>query len=1128
MTGERKMLGLAVVFTLLLALTILSQSVIASPAELGLEPYWTYYSLDLGAAGQLKVNLFNGNLVYTANDLTFKEAGFSRVYNSLPEEMGLVGYNWTLTYDRKITENYDGSVNVIDPDGTVFNYAKIGSGVYQKPAGATWELTQVSEEDNYFLLSDKEGKFGEYYFLSGQLAKITSPEKVIRFNYDYGVLKEVVIEPENEVIYVDGSLKYGIQNIITPDNRCITYNRDGAWDLVYADAPSYGRINYAYSNHHLKAIYLDGTNGTYIEYDTDGRVTAVVNADGQYVKFNYKYPTTEVYTATQQVYTFTFNEKGNLVSVVEPGGVVTDALWNDNFKITSITDANGGTRMYDYDQDGYLRRTISAVNGETTYEYDANGNNTRIVDPEQVSSIFDYDAENRLIAISDDLGNTANLSYDTEQNKVTYTDPNGAQTISLNPNENEIQVIDPAGTVSANVFDQSGKLISGIVRDQEGKVWQDMNIHYDLENNWVAIKDGEYTTGVQFDPNGNITNVQRPNGSAMQFAYTQGNKLSAIYYDGQLQYSYEYDTNGNVSVVTQPNMDRPFQYYYNEQNRLSLRVDPTGDTINYAYDKVGNVETIKMDTNGGSFQLVHTYDANNRLITTSDFKGGTTEFVYALNGRTKEVHYPNGVQKLLAYDPANRIAGYAEWSNYSLFSGENYTYDNAGNVLTVTDRTNKLVTAYSYNDLGLLVSETDPWTGELTVYSYDAFGNRTNKTIYNADGTIKISLNYYYNQSGNGISLFYDVNGNLTTDGYKWYYWDANNRLVEVRDRENKVVATYTYDSDNRRLSKTFGGKTIYYHYIGNRVAYETDQYGQIINLYTYTGTGEPLSITTPNGTYYYHTNPEGNVLAITDDYGNPVTTYSYDAFGMLIDTNGQQINNPYRYGGNLFDSETGLYYVKGRYYDPQTGRYLNKLTDSQATSAQANGFILTPGKVAKGPYISSLEYWREYIKTHGLYYHCGRCGKTVKLGVNHICIGPVGPVDSWGWGAYLDPDICPCPCPWPWPWPWPGPWPWPPGPWPPDPGPWYNPDELVSRPDFEREYSNLADLIRIPELVTAGGTITGWDGGAFYGSMSGEGDGHITDYKTWLAIYMRGPGPRINLALSVDQLTEIAQVMRR
>ena len=97
------------------------------------------------------------------------------------------------------------------------------------------------------------------------------------------------------------------------------------------------------------------------------------------------------------------------------------------------------------------------------------------------------------------------------------------------------------------------------------------------------------------------------------------------------------------------------------------------------------------------------------------------------------------------------------------------------------------------------------------------------------------------------------------------------------------------------------------------------------------------------NTQYYYKKNLQGDIIGILDENLNEVVKYQYDSWGTIIkitDQNGNTITdanhianiNPYRYRSYRYDTETGLYYLQSRYYNPEWGRFLN-----------ADGLLKTP-----------------------------------------------------------------------------------------------------------------------------------------------------------------------------------------
>lgn len=98
-------------------------------------------------------------------------------------------------------------------------------------------------------------------------------------------------------------------------------------------------------------------------------------------------------------------------------------------------------------------------------------------------------------------------------------------------------------------------------------------------------------------------------------------------------------------------------------------------------------------------------------------------------------------------------------------------------------------------------------------------------------------------------------------------------------------------------------------------------------------GMDEPLSVRSGQH-YYYHQDRLGSVVILSDLQGIPIQQYDYDSFGnpITFSRNGTEIElgdlpieNPYLFSGREFDRESGLYYHRARYYNPQIGRFLSE-----------------------------------------------------------------------------------------------------------------------------------------------------------------------------------------------------------
>ena len=162
------------------------------------------------------------------------------------------------------------------------------------------------------------------------------------------------------------------------------------------------------------------------------------------------------------------------------------------------------------------------------------------------------------------------------------------------------------------------------------------------------------------------------------------------------------------------------------------------------------------------------------------------------------------------------------------------------------------------------------------------------------------------------------------------FTWDKVRQLSSVSDTDLQV--DYTYDDAGIRTSKTVNGVTTHYNTKDGVILAQSD--GSNTLYFQYDTSGSPFAFVWNDTQYYYVTNQMGDVIGITDDSGNLLVQYHYDAWGKLLSATLTDANNatqkqlaqlnPLLYRGYYYDFETGYYYLQSRYYDPNLCRFIN------------------------------------------------------------------------------------------------------------------------------------------------------------------------------------------------------------
>lgn len=582
-------------------------------------------------------------------------------------------------------------------------------------------------------------------------------------------------------------------------------------------------------------------------------------------------------------YEYTNDRNFYLKKLAYGNGDVVQYTYDDQGRVISQTYENGDTLTYRYDNTGALAAvTDSATGRTTTYYYDLANRQMQYLESGEGFSHsvgYAYDKENLLTALVETINGrayTTEYAYDEHDRLSTVT--NEGSDLSLE--------YDGYGRVAKQVLTREGRTI--------------LTVEYAYRN------PSETTT------TGQIASITIGTNGASR------------------SYTYSYDANGNITSVTEGN--NATTYTYDKAGQL-LRENnqAAGKTWVWEYDNAGNIET-------------------------------RTEYAYttgSLGEALDTVEY--------AYNNDN-------WGDLlTSYDGSTITYDEIGNPL------NDGTWEYTWEHGRQLASMTD---GTVTVdYEYNADGIRTRKTVSTASDHSHIfqarvvaptcTENGYtlhecscgYSWQSNPVAATghsfttTEVEATCTAHGYTLVECECGYGYQEGSQGHSftDTVIAPTAESNGYTLHECACG----YSYqdtpvaslgitnptangtAANTVVYDYVYNGSSLSYLTVTSTNFGAESVTEelyfgNGTvaygddvYYYVTNLQGDVVAIIDADGNVKVEYTYDAWGKILSVSGPMADtlgtvNPLTYRGYVYDTETDLYYLESRYYDPTMERFLN------------------------------------------------------------------------------------------------------------------------------------------------------------------------------------------------------------
>ena len=621
-------------------------------------------------------------------------------------------------------------------------------------------------------------------------------------------------------------------------------------------------------------------------------------------KLNYYIDNTqsEAFDALNNRTLFVYNKNNKLISTTDAENHVMSNTYDIAGNVKTKEDGRTNTTYYGYDEFGRLTEVTAEVDGvlETTiYAYDLNGNMTSQRDAKLNKTVYEYNAANKLDKRYVD-GQTSSENY------------------IYNPDGSLYKKEDKKGIVTTYTYYASGNVESQTVG--------------------IEGKEGYVKIAYIYDGNGNQT-------KATETAINNGDEATIITdreYDelNRVKSKSEYD-----SLAAEANrVENKFKY-----DIAPEVADLPGITA--SLEGISGEKSIVSKNDTEMTATLKVYDKAGRLkYVVAD--GQTTTYDYYDNGNRKSVLYPGGMKEEYDYYKDNLLK---ILKNYKTVGGKEtvidqyeYTYDAAHNQDTKVEfvnGVNKGKTAYTYDELNRLETVLEP-SGQFTEYKYDAAGNREKEKVSNND-VLKVESTYDYNEmnwlktvtkleyteGGEKASIYtynYDKNGNQTgmlIDGVVTvtYQYDNLNRLTKTT-KDTKEYKN-SYNAEGLRVGKTDEAGTTVYLYESNKVVMELDADGNMLAKNVY-GTNLVKRMIEDGTMLYYMYNGHSDVTALLDTEGNLVGSYYYDAWGNLLESSGEMKDkNSILYAGYQYDSETELYYLNARMYDPKVARFLQEDT---------------------------------------------------------------------------------------------------------------------------------------------------------------------------------------------------------
>ncbi|RYE59632.1 MAG: RHS repeat protein [Sphingobacteriales bacterium] len=847
------------------------------------------------------------------------------------------GFNISYTYDDNNNVN---SITNANGNKTQYTYSKTGNLLSETDAlGQSMYYTYDTVFNQMTSVKDKRGNSTFFtYDGKGNLLKETKPLGVItKYTHDPNGLILSIVDPRGGTSQFTYDTWGNLTAIKDQLSNTSTLTNDQWGNMISTEDPRNYITTFSYDALNRLVNKTDALGGkTTYNYDPNGNVLKITDAKNNETSFLY-------------------NSQNKMILLTDALNSKTAFSWDGFGNITKLIDAKGSLTSYNYDNFNRLISQINPQNEKTYFEYDGNGNRTAVTFPTGNRIVIKFDALDRIAEIKDNIGILASYEYDPNSNIVAAADA-GKNTFTriFDKLDRMIKEVDAVGNTLRYEYDANSNII--IVSDKKAN---NTLYSYDPLNRRIAITNPlNFTTSFSFDVTGNLTSVTDPLNQITQYTYDGLSRLITEKYADNTLKTYQYDMVGNLQTVTNPR-GITTTFVYDNMNRLLNKIYPSGvDTfaynvlgqivlannknasLNFIYDNLGRILSEKLNNSTTSYSynpskrtttitypsgrlFIQQRDFRNQLVSVSDSASRLVEMVYNDLGQNTQIKYGNGISASLAYTPNNQTKTLSY--NPGPFTSFSYDFDAQGNIIKSNPLHRPSASEeFTYDVNNQLVQVIQNSTQ--SVFSYSGVGSRLSAKKGNSTYNYVTNSHNGYTQIS-GQNILYDANGNLTSGFGKNLIYDDLDKLTEIVGS-----AKYKYDAFGRRISKELNGTVTKFTYSGSQII--EDVYGNdSTQVYVWGKWIDDLLYTAnQKGNFFFHSNNLGSISSITDSLGNVMERYEYDIFGkfQIYDSNynllpSSSINNRFSFTGREFDHESGFYYYRNRFYEPEHGTFLQK-----------------------------------------------------------------------------------------------------------------------------------------------------------------------------------------------------------